>query len=79
MSIAKKEKKGAKKEESEGIKPTRAIAAYIFYSNEQVPKIKAAEGISHKEAMGKAGKKWHELTEEEKKPYNKMHDDDVVR
>lgn len=66
-----KEKKGAKKEEPEGIKPSRAVSAYIFYSNDQVPKIKASEGISHKEAMGVAGKRWHEITEEEKKPYNK--------
>lgn len=36
-------------------KPTRAISAYIFYSNDQVPKIKAQQGVSHKEAMSIAG------------------------
>lgn len=81
-------KKGAKEKEEEEeqkaaedhtLKPTRAISAYIFFSNETVPKLKAEEGISHKEAMGKAGKIWNDLSEEAKKPYNKMHDEDVVR
>lgn len=61
------------------MKPTRAIGAYIFYSNETIPKLKASEGISHKEAMGKTGKMWNDLSEEAKKPYVKMHEEDVVR
>lgn len=63
--IAKSGKKGKKSskeeeekkvaEEDHSIKPTRPIGAYIFYSNVNVPKIKEKEGLSHKEAMGKAG------------------------
>lgn len=61
------------------MKPTKAIGAYIFYSNETIPKIKAEEGKSHKEAMGLAGKRWGELTDEQKKPFEKKHEEDVKR
>jgi len=46
------------------VKPTRAISSYIFFSNEMVPKIKADEGITHKEAMSKAGETWRGYTDE---------------
>ena len=61
------------------LKPTRAISAYIYYSNETIPKLKKDEGIAHKDAMGKAGALWNELSEESKKPFQKLHDADVVR
>lgn len=60
-------------------KPTKAVSAYLYYSNETIPKIKQDEGISHREAMGKAGKIWSDLTEEEKKPYDELHHQDVKR
>jgi hypothetical protein len=44
-----------------------------------VPKIKKDEGLAHKDAMSRAGELWGKLTEEEKKPYNKLHDQDVTR
>ena len=66
-------------EDDKSKKPTRPISAYIYFSNHTVPKLKADEGISHKDAMKRAGSIWGELTDEEKKPFNKMHDDDVKR
>lgn len=66
-------------EEEETLKPTRANSAYIFFSNEIIPKLKSEEGIAHKDAMAKAGKLWNELSEEKRGPYNKMHDKDVER
>ncbi len=69
----------AEESDEDVVKPTRAIAAYIFYTTEMVPKIKADEGIAHKDAMAKAGKLWNDLSEEKKAPYNKKHDEDVKR
>ena len=76
----KKGKKDTKKEEEEHVtKPTRALSSYIFYSSAIIPKLKQDEGISHKDAMAKAGMLWNKLSDEEKKVYNKMHDEDVLR
>ena len=73
-------KKGKKVEKEDEIgKPTRALSAYIFYSNETIPKLKAEEGIAHKDAMGKAGQIWNTLTDDKKKKFNEMHDADVMR
>jgi hypothetical protein len=72
-------KKGKKEEDDGVLKPTRAISAYIFFSNKMVPKIKEEEKVSHKEAMSKAGQMWNELSEEKKAPFNKEHDEDVKR
>jgi hypothetical protein len=38
-------KKGAK--EYKGVKPTRPLAAYIYYSNDMVPQFKQKHGITH--------------------------------
>ncbi len=81
MSLGKSAKKGKKEEkEDDGVvKPARPSGAYIFFSGEMIPKIKADEGLSHRDAMGKAGKLWNELSEEKKAPYNKMNEDDKKR
>ena len=81
---AKEETKSAKKgkkveKEDEAGKPTRALSAYIFYSNETIPKLKAEEGIAHKDAMGKAGQIWNTLSDDKKQKYNDLHDADVKR
>ncbi len=82
--IAKGGKKGKKagevaSEDENAVKPTRAIAAYIFYTLDAIPKIKEEEGLSHPMAMKKAGELWNNLSEEAKKPYVKKHDNDVAR
>ena len=71
--------KGKVGKEEKGPKPTRALTSYIYYSNEQVPKIKAETGCSHQEAMKKCGEQWGSLTDKEKEPYAKMHDKDQTR
>jgi HMG (high mobility group) box len=76
-------KKGKKVEEEKvedtSVKPTRPIGTYIYYSTATVPKIKASEGIAHKDAMAKVGKLWADLSDEAKKPFVKMHEEDVAR
>ena len=71
-SKSKSRQSKAKVENTEGM-PPKAIGPYIFYSNDMVPKIKAEEGLDHREAMKKAGERWHDLTEEEKAPYEQLH------
>ena len=61
------------------LKPTRAISAYIYFSNEMVPKFKQEKGISHKEAMKETGDLWKTLSDEQKKKYDDMHEADVER
>lgn len=73
-----KKAKKAEKEEDVG-KPTRALSAYIYFSNETVPKLKQEEGIAHKDAMGKAGQIWNTLTEDKKKKFEELHEADVKR
>lgn len=77
LCLIEKTKKDEKKEEEpEGIKPSRAISAYIFFSNEMVPKIKKDEGVDHKTAMSRAGAIWGTLSDADKQKYDKLHDED---
>ena len=44
-----------------------------------VPKLKADEGLAHKAAMSRAGELWNKMSADEKKPYDDLHDKDVLR
>ena len=83
--IGKSDKKKAEKKAKEAaaeeakVKPSKAIGTYFFYQNYIIPKLKEDEKISHKEAMSKAGTTWHKLSEEEKQPFVKQHEEDVLR
>ena len=68
-------KQTGKKAEKEykGVKPTKALSAYIYFSNEMVPKLKEKHGISHQEAMKKAGEQWQALSAADRKPYEEQH------
>ena len=59
MPKGKKTKEESKVKKSDSVKPTRALSAYIFYSQEMVRKLKEENGITHKEAMQKAGELWN--------------------
>ena len=75
-------KKGGDKdkaEEDDKVKPSKPIGTYIYYSNSNVPKIKEAEGCSHKEAMSKCGEQWAKASDKEKAPFVKQHEDDIKR
>ena len=41
--------------------------------------MKADEGLTHREAMSKAGEMWHKMSEAEKKKYDEMHEQDKKR
>jgi len=59
--------------------PKKPLSAYLFYTTENVNKLKEKEGCTHPEAMKKCGELWNKLNDEEKKPYNEKHDADQVR
>jgi len=59
--------------------PKKPLSAYLFYTTENVNKLKEKEGCTHPEAMKKCGELWNKLNDEEKKTYNAKHDADQVR
>ena len=81
--IEKKGKKDETKDDEEevaaGVQPSRALNAYMFFSNEMIPKIKVDEGLSHKDAMSRSGQMWQQMSDDDKKPYNEKHEKDVKR
>jgi len=79
LFLAKSDKKKKAEKEDDFGKPTRTISAYIFYSNETIPKLKAEKGIAHKDAMSEAGKIWNTMTEEQKKPFEEKNKADAAR
>lgn len=77
--LSEKKKKEEEEEEYQGAHPTRALSAYIFFSNEMIPKLKKEEGVPHKDAMSRAGEEWRKIDAKAKEKYDKMHDEDVKR
>ena len=69
----------SRKSEDKVKKPPKAIIAYLYFQNETIPKIRAEEGVTYREAMVKAGELWQTLSEIDKELYNKMHLQDVIR
>lgn len=79
--LDKKSGKGkmVKESEDKAKKPPKVIGAYFYFQGEFIPDIKKKEGISHREAMSRAGKEWGQMTEEDKKPFEKMQEKDQKR
>lgn len=59
--------------------PKKPLSAYLFYTTENVNRLKEKEGCTHPEAMKKCGELWNKLTPEEKKAYEDAHEKDVLR
>lgn len=59
--------------------PRKPLSAYLFYTTENVNKLKEQEKCTHPEAMKKCGALWNALTGEEKKKYDEMHGNDDIR
>ena len=75
MSIEKPPKKvpkvGPLAVDSSAVKPTRPLSAYIFYSFERTSQLKTLSKILASD--------WQDLSEEEKAPFIKKHDEDQKR
>ena len=61
--------------------PKKALTAYIFFSKEMRPRIKATMDPETKttEIVRIIAEKWSAMTDEEKAPYRKLAEDDKVR
>lgn len=56
------------------------MSAFFFYLGEQVPIAKEEnKKLSHKEATAEVSARWNELGDDDKGPYNKMHDEAKAR
>ena len=49
--------------------PKKPLSAYLFFTTENVNKIKEKDSCSHPEAMKKCGEVWNGLSADEKKVY----------
>lgn len=67
------------KKEASDIKPHKAINAYMYFSQEWIPKYKETEKLSHVDAMKRTGAEWKLLSEDQKGPYNLLYNKDVLR
>lgn len=59
--------------------PKKPLSSYLFFTTENVNKIKEKESCSHPEAMKKCGEVWNALSAEEKKVYEDKHNKDTER
>jgi len=59
--------------------PKKPLSAYLFYTTENVNRLKEEAGCSHPEAMKKCGELWNSLSETDRQKYNDMHDKDDAR
>ena len=59
--------------------PKKPLSAYLFFTTENVNKIKEKENCSHPEAMKKCGQIWNELEADKKCIYTAKHDKDAER
>ena len=59
--------------------PRKPLSAYLFYTTENVNKLKEKENCSHPEAMKKCGQIWNNLEADEKKKYEDKHQVDQNR
>ena len=61
------------------ILPKKPLSAYLFYTTENVNKIKDEQSCTHTEAMKKCGELWNSLEPEKKAKYEGQHNNDVTR
>lgn len=78
MGKTKKDKKIKAKNDKDA--PQRAFSAFFFYNKERRPLLaKEQPSLNNKEIISTMSKEWNALSEEKKKPYNKMAEDDKKR
>lgn len=59
--------------------PKKPLSCYLFFTMDQVNKIKEKEKCTHPEAMVRCGKIWNVMTEDDKKNYTDKHNLDAIR
>ena len=72
--------KGKKSEaEEEKMKPSGPMSAYLYYTTELIPKLKAERSCTHQEAFKLAASQWKELSDKDKSPYLDKSNQDKAR
>jgi hypothetical protein len=61
------------------ITPKPARSAYLYFTGENVNKIKEKNGCKHTEAMALCGKEWKTFTDKETQPYEAKNQKDIIR
>ena len=59
--------------------PKRPLSAYLFFTGENMQKVREENGCTHVEAMKKCAEIWNSMSDKDKKKYHDMHDKDVKR
>jgi len=72
------ERKRRKKAKKDPSAPKKNSNAFMFYSKDRVPELKAT-GLTHPNATKQAGSDWHTLTAEQKRPYEELAAADKTR
>jgi len=73
-------KKGTKRKRKDPNEPKRTRTAYMYFMQEQRPEFKLKNpGQSFAEQNKQLSERWKLLTEEDKKTYTKLHDEDKLR
>ena len=72
------ERKRRKKAKKDPNAPKKNSNAFMFYSKDRVPELKAA-GSTHLNATKQAGEDWHTLTADQKLPYEQAANEDKAR
>lgn len=72
-------RRGSKKERDPN-KPKRALSAFFYYAKDERPNVRSINpDFSVGEVAKELGRKWNELTEEQKSPYEKSAEEDRAR
>ena len=82
MAKGSKEKKEKKQKRAKKDKdaPKRPLSAYFFYIQERRETLKKEKpSLDNKELIRTMGEEWNKLSDEEKKPYSKMAENDKKR
>jgi len=68
------------KKERDPNKPKRALSAFFYYAKDERPNVRSINpDFSVGEVAKELGRKWNELTEQEKSPYEKSAEEDRAR
>ncbi|KAL1927345.1 hypothetical protein VTP01DRAFT_3974 [Rhizomucor pusillus] len=75
-----KSEDGKRRSKKDKSGPKRGLSAYMFFSQEQRPKVKEENPDANFGAIGKIlGERWKNMTDEEKAPYNAKAEEDKKR
>jgi len=80
MPIPRRRRRRSLKKDRDPNKPKRALSAFFYYAKDERPNVRSINpDFSVGEVAKELGRKWNELTEEQKSPYEKSAEEDRAR